>query len=94
MRPETKVLYPKCWPEISRRIKIERHFTCEGCGQVGSKYRNPLTVHHVDYNPQNNSPGNLLVLCAKCHLGLQQGVVPSLLQVKRGQLRMMYSNTL
>ena len=89
MRPETKALYPKNWPEISQRVKHDRGYTCEGCGQVGSKKGNPLTVHHIDYNPGNNASTNLLLLCAKCHLRLQQGVVPSLLQEKRGQIRMM-----
>jgi hypothetical protein len=89
MRPETKALYPKNWKEISDRLRFKRHNICEGCGQVGSKKGNPLTVHHVDYNPKNNAPTNLLLLCAKCHLRLQQGVVPSLLQERRGQIRMM-----
>lgn len=88
MRPETKALYPANWKEISDKVKVNRKHTCEGCGQVGNKPRNPLTVHHIDFNPANCRDDNLLLLCAKCHLRLQQGTVPSLLQERRGQLKL------
>jgi 5-methylcytosine-specific restriction endonuclease McrA len=26
-----------------------------------------LTVHHLDFNPQNNEDWNLMALCQKCH---------------------------
>jgi hypothetical protein len=86
MRPETKSAYPSDWKQISWQTKKDRNWACEGCGQKGSKPRNPLTVHHVDYDPKNNKPVNLLVLCAKCHLRLQQGTTPSLLREREGQL--------
>lgn len=92
MRKETKEAYPDNWKQISYEVRRERNNTCEGCGQVGSVYRNPLTVHHIDYNPRNNEHSNLLLLCAKCHLRLQQGTIPSLLQVRRGQLAMLDFN--
>jgi len=92
MRPETKAKYPKDWPDISMRIKAERKFECEGCGQAGSKLtgcncgNNYITVHHVDYDPSNNDPGNLMVLCQKCHLRLQNGVLPWRSAIAAGQL--------
>jgi hypothetical protein len=88
MRPDTKARYPKDWDRIAYKLKVERNFTCEGCDQQGNQWHNPLTVHHVDYNPANNTRRNLLVLCAKCHLKLQQGTVPRLLQERKGQLRL------
>lgn len=27
-----------------------------------------LITHHVDYNKHNNNPGNLIILCLKCHI--------------------------
>ena len=86
MRPETKALYPKNWKAVSANIKEDRHYCCQGCGQIGNKPRNPLTVHHVDYNPANNDPLNLLLLCAKCHLRVQQGRPPYLQRIEHGQL--------
>ncbi len=26
-----------------------------------------LLVHHIDHNPSNNNPDNLITLCGKCH---------------------------
>ncbi len=89
MRPDTKARYPKNWEEISRRVKHTRRYTCEGCGQVGNRPRNPLTVHHINYRPEDCRDDNLLLLCAKCHLRLQQGTVPSLLMERHGQLRLL-----
>lgn len=86
MRKDTKIRYPDNWKQISIKIRNERNHTCEGCGQVGNVPFNPLTVHHIDYCPENNGDNNLLLLCAKCHLRLQQGHIPSLLQIKLGQL--------
>lgn len=37
--------------------------TCEACGRLGSR----LHVHHVDENPMNNEPPNLMTLCGSCH---------------------------
>jgi 5-methylcytosine-specific restriction endonuclease McrA len=31
-----------------------------------------LTVHHIDCDPQNNHPYNLIALCQKCHLRLDK----------------------
>lgn len=86
MKPETKALYPANWAEISRSLRKERHNTCEGCGQLGDRKRNVLTVHHRDGNPANCEPTNLLVLCQICHLKLQRGNTPFLLRIRQGQL--------
>lgn len=88
----SRALYPKDWDKISQRIKEARGFECEGCGQQGNivsndvRGNNYLTVHHKDYNPGNNDPSNLMVLCQKCHLKLQQGVLPSRIRLTCGQL--------
>ena len=38
---------------------------CEICGKTKSEAR--LVVHHVDWNPLNNSAENLQTLCDSCH---------------------------
>lgn len=35
---------------------------CEGCGRPG------LDRHHIDGDPLNNSPENIVVLCRRCHM--------------------------
>lgn len=41
---------------------------CEKCYAVQYDH-----IHHVDGNPSNNSVGNLLMLCYKCHLAIHHG---------------------
>jgi len=71
VRPETAELYPDNWAEISQAIKEARGWKCEDCGSDRYHPRSKLTVHHKDYDPSNNDPDNLVVLCQGCHLRRQ-----------------------
>lgn len=60
IRPENKDKYPRCWDDISKRIRFERAGNkCEACGaenyrphpETGSQV--VLTVAHLDHNPAN-----------------------------------------
>jgi len=56
-------------PEFNRALKqaIRKRdeYTCQICGErENSKHHD---VHHIDYNKQNNSPDNLILLCHSCH---------------------------
>lgn len=88
MKASTKAAYPNNWKEISIQIRTERGNICELCG-CSSTTRNVLTVHHIDFNPANTDPLNLIVLCQKCHLRSQQwrGVKP-LFTIKPGGVQM------
>ena len=44
------------------RIMRARGRTCEQCGDGGR-----LELHHVDGDPSNDAPGNLMLLCLDCH---------------------------
>ncbi len=65
--------YTKNWKEISQRIKQRAKNKCEICDAenykphpvTGSKVI--LTVHHLDFNIQNNEDYNLIALCQRCH---------------------------
>lgn len=95
MKPETKAKYPRNWKEISRAARDRAGHKCQWCG-TESKPRNVLTVHHVDYNPGNNEPGNLLVLCQKCHLRFQQQrriKLPKEEPAEQGRLELPLDNT-
>lgn len=43
-----------------RKLKKDR---CELCGT-----KKKLTLHHIDKNPRNPNPSNLITVCMKCHM--------------------------
>jgi hypothetical protein len=53
------------WRIIRGDIRRRDNNTCRVCNEVGGKRR--LSVHHIDYNRDNNNPVNLITLCGKCH---------------------------
>lgn len=46
-----------------RKASIHKKSACERCGETGAH----LQVHHMDSDTANNSPSNLMTLCASCH---------------------------
>ncbi len=71
--PMQQSLYPPDWPEIAFHEKCRAGWMCEECGadcidDHPSTQRNKLTVHHLDHNPANCAPENLIALCSICHL--------------------------
>ena len=70
---ENKKLYPANWKAISWQVRAEAGNQCEICDcQNGYPQRDTgakviLTVHHLDFNPANNEPWNLIALCQRCH---------------------------
>lgn len=47
---------------LRKRAEQFRGDQCEMCGA-----RESLAVHHLDQNPANNEPKNLMTLCGSCH---------------------------
>ena len=64
--------YPKNWLEISQGYKATHHWRCQACGTPHGPVPFVLTVHHLDFNPANCDEQNLVALCQRCHLRLQQ----------------------
>ena len=67
--------YPEDWKKISKAVKAAADWKCEECGMQCRRpeekfdtHRRTLTVHHIDMDPGNNDPENLVALCPKCHL--------------------------
>jgi 5-methylcytosine-specific restriction endonuclease McrA len=67
--------YPDDWGEISLAIRERADWTCENCGlqcrrpgEPFDTHKRTLTVSHIDHDPANCDPGNLVALCAPCHL--------------------------
>jgi hypothetical protein len=70
-------LYPDNWEEIATAMKQLTDWTCEHCGhEHDPAHGYTLTVHHLDKNPANCTYENLVVLCQRCHLQIQQTYKP------------------
>lgn len=70
-----KSLYPPDWDAIALREKARAGWMCEECGAdcfAPIDPRNILTVHHIDHNPANCAPNNLIALCTVCHMQVDQ----------------------
>lgn len=61
-------LYPPDWTVISTAIKAQAGWRCQACDVPHGPPPAILTVDHLDHNPANNDPSNLLALCQRCHL--------------------------
>lgn len=78
--PENRARYPKDWPAISRGVREEARWRCEGSpaypdcrasnGEAhpvtGSKV--VLTVGHLNHTPEDCERANLKAWCQRCHL--------------------------
>lgn len=59
--------YLKDWPDLSKKFRKLRNFTCEECGvQLGS-HPQCLDVHHKNGDKRDNRDDNLTCLCKLCH---------------------------
>jgi endogenous inhibitor of DNA gyrase (YacG/DUF329 family) len=51
---------------IRREISQRDNFKCMLCQIEESKLKQH-SIHHIDYNKNNNQPSNLITLCVSCH---------------------------
>ena len=78
MTPMDRKKYHPDWENISKKIRKRAGDRCELCpaknGEPHWKTNSivVLTVHHIDGNIKNNHPKNLIALCQRCHLRLDE----------------------
>lgn len=61
-------IYPKEWTgELRRKVFARDNNECQDCGKKGMK-RSDLVVHHIDFEKENCSLDNLVLLCRGCHM--------------------------
>ncbi len=73
IKAEDKIYFPKTrsskslkeYNKIRKSIFIRDEYTCQF--RVFCKPVFKLEVHHIDTNPENNNPQNLVTLCNHCH---------------------------
>ena len=58
-------------PEFNRKLKEQirqrDNYTCQLCGVPQCECIQPLPIHHIDYDKENNSDFNLIALCHGCN---------------------------
>ena len=59
--------YSTDWSRLSRAIREEKNWVCEGCGNSYVNHKGELHVHHINGLRSDNSKENLAVLCKSCH---------------------------
>jgi hypothetical protein len=77
--PFNRKLYPPDWEEISKRVKDEAGWACEGSPaypDCRARHGEPhpvtgsrvvLTTAHLDHDPANCERSNLRAWCQRCH---------------------------
>lgn len=71
--PVQRNIYPENWEEMRQTAITAADGRCQGCGAAHMEDETQgtcLTVHHPDRDPRNRRP-RLTVLCARCHLAIE-----------------------
>ena len=59
--------YPLDWKFLSKQCRERSGWRCEECHLDFNHDNYHLHAHHIDRDPENNSPDNLQALCRGCH---------------------------
>lgn len=57
---------PEWTSALKQEVRQADNYTCQICGAYQPN-RRKMPVHHIDYNKNNSSKGNLITLCIVCH---------------------------
>lgn len=67
--------------ELKNKIRKRDGFKCQKCGKKEDSRKH--LVHHIDFNPRNNSVKNLILLCRACHTDAHRGKENGQIETKR-----------
>jgi len=60
--------FPLEWtPALRESIHQRDGYRCQKCGKHQNECLRKLDVHHIDHNPKNLDPMNLITLCRRCN---------------------------
>ena len=53
--------------KLREQIRKRDNYRCQECGFNQKQLKRKLSIHHIDFNKQNNNYNNLISLCNTCH---------------------------
>ena len=73
--PMDRKRYPPDWDQIAFKVKESAGWMCEMCGKQCRRpgepfdtHKRTLTVAHLNHEPEDCRPENLMAMCSACHL--------------------------
>lgn len=64
-------LYSTKFFNMREQIRKRDNYTCQNCGMTEEEHLIVrgvnLSVHHIDYNRENDNENNLITVCSSCH---------------------------
>jgi len=66
--PKKRITIPKL---TEKRLYQEANNSCAFCPEFDVAV---LEIHHIDEDPSNNEPANLLLVCSSCHTKITKGL--------------------
>jgi len=65
--------YSPDWTKsLKKFIRKTDKYTCQYCGKTEEEEKRRLSVHHIDYNKKNCVSSNLITLCNRCNIRVNQ----------------------
>lgn len=69
---QSKSKYSNYFRKIRLSIRTRDNFKCKNCGITENthikKFKEVLSIHHIDYNKQNCKENNLITTCKLCNI--------------------------
>lgn len=53
--------------QLKELIRLRDRYKCQKCGCPEIENGEKLSIHHIDYEKENNLPSNLVALCRRCN---------------------------
>lgn len=53
--------------QLKEQVRKRDNYICQECGYTEKQLDYRLSIHHIDFDKENNNSSNLISLCKSCH---------------------------
>jgi len=64
---ESQKKYRGFYQKLKNKIRKRDGFKCQLCGKLEQELGYTLSIHHTDFNKENNAEDNLVAVCKHCN---------------------------